>query len=200
MNALPKPPYVDGQNEYLFGSRGDVIKVTADWLEEPNQLTFWMYGGPGLGKSTLAHKIVDSLQDDGHLATFTFLVRGSSSDPATVIQTMAKELCALHPRSIPQVAAAARTCNSSHLPLRDYMESYIIEPIRSLSYPYPLVIVVDGLDEWVHHGVPRGTKTYPTVVTCEDFANQSSQSLNPALPFERTCHKIPTCAGVPSYY
>jgi len=66
---------------------------------------------------------------------------------------MAKELSALHPRSVPQVAVAARTCNSGHLRLRDYMESYIINPIRSLSYPYPLVIVVDGLYEWTHHEV-----------------------------------------------
>ena len=74
-----------------------------------------------------------------------FLVRGSSSNPATVIRAIAKELGALHPRAIPRVAAAARTCNSSHLPLREYMESCIITPISSLSYPQPLVI--DTLDD-----------------------------------------------------
>ena len=74
-----------------------------------------------------------------------FLVRGSSSNPATVIRAIAKELGALHPRAIPRVAAAARTCNSSHLPLREYMESCIITPISSVSYPQPLVI--DTLDD-----------------------------------------------------
>ena len=154
MNALPNPlSYVGRRDQYLAGSRSDVIQIIADWLEHSNQLTFWMHGGAGLGKSTLAHKIVDSLQAESRLATFAFLARGSSSDAATVIRAMAKELGALHPRAIPKVAAAARTCNSSHLPLREYMESYIITPIRSLSYPYPLVVVIDALDEWEHHEV-----------------------------------------------
>ena len=154
MNALPKPrSHVGRRDQYLPGSRDDVIKVIADWLEDPNHLTFWMRGGAGLGKSTLAHKIVDSLQADGRLATFAFLLRDSSSDAATVIQQMARELGALHPRAIPGVAVAARTCKASHQSLHEYMESYIIKPIHSLSYPYPLVIVIDGLDEWEHHEV-----------------------------------------------
>jgi tetratricopeptide (TPR) repeat protein len=152
VDALPKPhSYVGRRDEYLPGSRSDVIQVITHWLEDPNQLTFWMRGGAGLGKSTLAHELVDSLQADGRLATFAFLLRGSSTDPGTLIQTMARELGASHPRAIPQIAAAARACKSSHRPLREYMESYIINPICSLSYPYPLVIIVDGLDEWEHH-------------------------------------------------
>ena len=154
MNALPKAAsYVGRRDEYLPGSRSDVIQVIADWVENSNLLAFWMRGGAGLGKSTLAHELVDFLMADGRLATFAFLVRGSSGDPATIIQTMAKEFSTLHPRSVPQVAAASRTCNSGHLRLRDYMESYIMNPICSLSYPYPLIIVVDGLDEWTHHEV-----------------------------------------------
>ena len=152
VDALPKPPsYVGRRDEYLPGSRSDDIQVITHWLEDPNQLMFWMCGGAGLGKSTLAHELVDSLQADGRLATFAFLLRGSSTDPGTLIQTMARELGASHPRAIPQIAAAARACQSSHRLLREYMESYIIHPICSLSYPYPLVIIIGGLDEWEHH-------------------------------------------------
>ena len=152
MNALPNSlSYVGRRDEYLPGSRSDDIQVIADWLENPDQVVFWMRGGAGLGKSTLAHEIVDSLRADDRLATFAFLRRGSSSDPATVIQSMARELGLLHPRAIPQVATAARTCSSGHLSLHDYIESYLINPIHSLSYPYPLVIVVDALDEWEHY-------------------------------------------------
>ena len=145
VNALPDPlSSVGRRNEYLPESRCDIVKIIKDWIEDSNQLTFWLHGGDGLGKSTLAHEIVDCLMAEGRLATFAFLVRGSSSDPATVIRAMGKELCALHPRAIPKVAEAARTCNSSHGPVREYMESYIITPIRSLSYPHPLIIVVDA--------------------------------------------------------
>ena len=151
VNALPKSlSYVGRRDEYLPGSRSDDIKAIAGWLEDPDQVVFWMHGGAGLGKSTLAHKIVDSLRADDRLATFAFLLRGSSSDPATVVQSMARELGLLHPRAIPQVATAARTCSSGHLSLHEYIESYLINPIHSLSYPYPLVIVVDALDEWEH--------------------------------------------------
>ena len=152
VNALPKTlSYVGRQDEYLPGSCSDDIKAIADWLEDPCQVVFWMHGGAGLGKSTLAHKIVDSLRVDDRLATFAFLHRGSSSDPATVIQSMARELGVLHPQAIPQVATAVRTCISGHISLHEYIESYLINPIHSLSYPYPLVIVVDALDEWEHH-------------------------------------------------
>ena len=152
MNALPKSlSYVGRRDEYLPGSRSDDIQVIADWLENPDQIAFWMCGGAGLGKSTLAHKIVDFLRADDRLATFAFLLRGSSGDPATVIQSMARELGMLHPRAIPQVATATRTCSSGHLSLHEYFESYLINPIHSLSYPYPLVIVVDALDEWEHY-------------------------------------------------
>ena len=150
MNALPKSlSYVGKRDEYLPGSRSDDIQVIADWLDSPDQFAFWMRGGAGLGKSTLALKIIDSLRTDDHLATFAFLPRGSSSDPATVIQSMARELGVLRPRAIPQLATAART-RSSGQSLHEYIESYLIKPIHSLSYPYPLVIVVDALDEWEH--------------------------------------------------
>ena len=151
VNALPETlSYVGRQDEYLPGSRSDDIQVIADWLEDPDQVAFWIRGGAGLGKSTLAHKIVDFLRADDRLATFAFLHRGSSSYPATVIKSMARELGALHPRAIPDVATAARTCTSGHVSLHEYFESYLIHPIHSLSYPYPLVIVVDALDEWEH--------------------------------------------------
>jgi hypothetical protein len=154
VDALPKPrSHVGRRDQYLPGSRDDVIEVIDDWLENSNELIFWMRGGAGLGKSTLAHKIVDSLQAASRLATFAFLLRDSFSDAATLIQTMARELAALHPRATPQVAAAARTCKASHQPLREYMDSYILKPIHSLSYPYPLVIIIDGLDEWEDHEV-----------------------------------------------
>ena len=63
---------------------------------------------------------------------------------------MARELGVLHPWAIPQIATAAHTCSSGHISLHEYIESYLINPIHSLSYPYPLVIVVDALDEWEH--------------------------------------------------
>ena len=141
LNALPNSlSYVGRQDEYLPSSCSDDIQVIADWLEDPDQVVFWICGSAGLGKSTLAHTIVDSLQADDRLATFAFFYRGSSSDPAAVIQSMARELGVLHPRAIPQVATAAHTCRSGHTSLHKYIESYLIKPIHSLSYPLSLLM------------------------------------------------------------
>ena len=171
VNALPKSlTYIGRRDEYFPGSRSDDIQVIADWLENPDQVAFWMRGGAGLGKSTLALKIVDSLRADDRLATFAFLPRGTSGDPATVIQSMARELGVLHPRAIPQIATAARTCSSGQS-LHEYIEAYLITSIHSLSYPYPLVIVIDGLDEWEHCEAFLKELEYILRSSSEDFVN-----------------------------
>ena len=107
-----------------------------------------MHGGAGLGKSTLDHKIVESPRADDRLASLAVLPRDSSNHPITVIQLMARDLGLLHPRAIPQVATAVRTCSSGHLCLYEYIESYLTNPVHSLPYPYSLVFVVVALDEW----------------------------------------------------
>ena len=107
-------------------------------------------------ESTLAQEIVDFLQANGHLATFTFLFCGSSSDLATVIQTMARQCT--HPRAILPVEVVAHV--QSQPSLREYMESYVIKPICSLSYS--LVVVVDGLDDW-----DSRSRTLPFDGTCD---------------------------------
>ena len=130
MDSLPK-------------ARSDVDDVD-DWLENSNQSTFWMRGSAGLGKPTLAHKIVNSLQAASRLSTFAFL-RDSPVKPHTSTNN-GKGIASLHPRATRQ--AAARIYKASHQLFREYTESYIFKPVHSLSYP--LVVVVD-LDEWEDH-------------------------------------------------
>ena len=60
---------------------------------------------------------------------------------------------------------SVHTCSSGHISLHKYMESYLIDPIHSLSYLYPLVIVVDALlDEWEHH------EAFPVVLNFQSNA------------------------------
>ena len=130
----------------------EVVATTSKSLLTGKKILIKLHSGcarAGLpvGKSALAHKIVDFLRADDCLATFVLLLRasGTSSDPATVIQSLARGLWVLHPRAIPQVATAARA--SGHLVSLhelEYIESYLINPMHSLLYPYTLVIVVDG--------------------------------------------------------
>ncbi|KAG5634894.1 hypothetical protein H0H81_000400 [Sphagnurus paluster] len=68
--------------------------------------------------------------------------------PQRVGQMISRELGAGNPRTIANIAEAARKLDGPHYSLRDYVTAYIFDPIRALEYPYQLVVVVDGLDEW----------------------------------------------------
>ena len=51
-------------------------------------------------------------------------------------------------QAIADIANAARTLDGPHDRLRGYFTAYIFDPIHALGYPYQLVVVVDGMDEW----------------------------------------------------
>jgi tetratricopeptide (TPR) repeat protein len=61
---------------------------------------------------------------------------------------ISRQLGAMYPRAIANIADAARILDGPHDKLKDYFTAYIFDPIRALEYPYQLVVVVDGLDEW----------------------------------------------------
>ena len=61
---------------------------------------------------------------------------------------ISKQLGTTYPPAIAKIAEAARTLNGPHDKIKDYFSAYIFDPIRALEYPYQLVVVVDGLDEW----------------------------------------------------
>jgi tetratricopeptide (TPR) repeat protein len=61
---------------------------------------------------------------------------------------ISRQLGAMYPRAIANIADAARTLDGPHDRLKDYFKAYIFDPIRAIEYPYQLVVVVDGLDEW----------------------------------------------------
>jgi tetratricopeptide (TPR) repeat protein len=64
---------------------------------------------------------------------------------------IARQLGGMHPRAIADIAEAARKLDDPHSPLQDYFKAYIIDPIRRLEYPYQIVVVVDGMEEWTSH-------------------------------------------------
>src|ERR1700709_2176792 len=107
LNNLPKQPqYVRSPYDYLARSREDVIETVLKWIEESNELVFWLHGAAGLGKSTVAHQLVEILQDNGRLATILFPATNQTQDrgPSTVIQMMARDLGGIHSRAIPSIA------------------------------------------------------------------------------------------------
>ncbi|EAU89523.2 hypothetical protein CC1G_02412 [Coprinopsis cinerea okayama7 len=152
VKALPKSEYHSTRLEkYLAASRDDELEAILKWVDDLDHPVLWIHGAAGLGKSTLMQKVVDVLRHQGRLASSAFFVRKKNRDIVTTIQSVAQELANLHPRAVPAVANAARTCHSTHHSILDYIQAYIIEPVRFLGLPYPLVLPMDALDEWDHH-------------------------------------------------
>ncbi|KAH9485874.1 Vegetative incompatibility protein HET-E-1 [Psilocybe cubensis] len=125
------------------------IKDVLHWIEDSDGMTFfWIQGAAGIGKSTLAHGLFDILKSEGLLASFAFFSIGNSLCPKDLVRMMARELCSLHPGSRMAVALAIDHCSGVHHSLEKYLIDFIAAPISTLGYAGPLVIIIDGLDEW----------------------------------------------------
>ena len=149
MASLPSHPHY-AQTDYLEGSRDDVIGFVSEWLDKPNELILWLHGAAGLGKSTIVQQLVHLLKSDQRLAGAVYLRALASERPETVIQMISRQLGEMHSRAVPSIAEGARNLNGPHDALADYFATYLLHPISALKYPYPLVVVIDGLDEWTN--------------------------------------------------
>ncbi|KDR74898.1 hypothetical protein GALMADRAFT_566661 [Galerina marginata CBS 339.88] len=147
LNGLPSHPHYT-RNEYLEKSRDDVIRDISDWISNAPESVLWVHGAAGLGKSTVAQELVHLLKSEDRLAGGIFLTNLTTEPPERVIQMISRQLGANYPQAIGSIAEAARKLDGPHDSLRDYFAAYIFDPICALGYPYQLVIVVDGLDEW----------------------------------------------------
>ncbi|KAF8191206.1 tetratricopeptide repeat-containing protein [Pholiota molesta] len=148
--SLPNHPKYK-RNEYLRGSRDDVVEYISGWIDTPNDPILWIHGAAGLGKSTIGQQLVHILEDAHRLAGGVFLSNLPKEHPETVIQMISRQLGEMHPQAIVDIAKAARKLNGPHRPLQDYFTAYIIDPIHQLAYPYKLVVVIDGVEEWTNH-------------------------------------------------
>ncbi|KAF8191174.1 tetratricopeptide repeat-containing protein [Pholiota molesta] len=143
LNDLPKHPHHD-LAECLGGSRDDVLGDVSSWIDRSNEAILWIHGAAGLGKSTVGQQLVRLLKEDHRLAGSVFLTNLTKEPAKTTARGM-------HPRAIADIAEAARKLDAPHSALQDYFKAYVIDPIRRLDYPYQLVVVVDGLEEWTSH-------------------------------------------------
>ena len=147
MNDLPSHPEYT-PNDYLENSRDDVIWDVSDWIANAPESVLWVHGAAGLGKSTVAQELVQLLKSVDRLAGGVFLTNLTTEPPKRVIQMISRQIGTMYPQAIANIANVARTLNGPHDRLRHYLTKYIFDPIGALGYPYQLIIVVDGLDEW----------------------------------------------------
>ncbi|KAJ2935212.1 hypothetical protein H1R20_g1883, partial [Candolleomyces eurysporus] len=157
LGTLPKHPNMSRTRvEYLPNSRKPDVDRLCEQESNSTILVLCIHGPAGIGKSILAGHLSDQFRSAGRLAASIFLsaVRTESSDPETIVKMIAHEIGCIHPRAIPKIVEAMDQCHGTSLEI--HLQKYILEPLRSLGHPQPLIIIMDAMDEWQDH--PTFTK------------------------------------------
>ena len=133
----------------LKGTREGVLSEIESWTEDFEKAPiFWLNGLAGTGKSTIAQTVAERTFADGRLGASFFCSRGfeDRSNLQLIFPTLALQLAHRYPdfRSslVPLLQSNPDVVHES---LRDQMEKFIVEPLRSADIS--TVIVIDALDE-----------------------------------------------------
>jgi len=140
----------------MDGTRRSLLNQILDWVAnksgQENVLqrnTYWFYGSPGIGKTSLAHSICASLHERNHLGGAFFCRRDDPnlSEPRNILPTFIYKLAILFPPFRTTVAQHLR--EDPNLTPESMKGSLFLDFIRSLPrHPErPLVFVIDALDE-----------------------------------------------------
>ena len=137
----------------MDGTRSFLLNQVTGWAtKEPGQEesnTYWIYGLPGIGKTSLAHSICSMLHEGNHLAGAFFCRRddGSLSEPRNILPTLIHKLAIIFPPFRRLVAERLR--NDPNLSSGSMKHTLLLELIRKLPRPpkRTLVLVIDAFDE-----------------------------------------------------
>ncbi|QRW11282.1 hypothetical protein RhiLY_10281 [Ceratobasidium sp. AG-Ba] len=153
------PARLAGYNPYrvcLEGTRSQVINALATWVKtngEERKLA-WMHGLAGLGKSSIATSVCDSLHAQGLLASSFFCKRDSPElrDPHRVLTTTVYELARRwhsFGETVSKVIGNNPGFFSNHLqPLYELLIANTCKAITTADRPLGrMAVVVDALDE-----------------------------------------------------
>ena len=140
----------------MDGTRQSALNHVMDWVakkpEQENVLqsnAYWIYGSPGIGKTSLAHSICAKLHERNYLAGAFFCRRDDPnlSEPINVLPTFIHKLSTILPPFRSIVAKHLR--DDPNLTPESMKGSLFLDFIRCLP-PHPehtLVFVIDALDE-----------------------------------------------------
>ncbi len=140
----------------MDGTRQSILDRIMTWVASPQELnegpwehTYWFYGSPGIGKTSLAHSICEQLDDRQQLAGAFFCRRDDPhlSELANVISTLINALAGNFPPFRRMVADRLRS--NRNLTSKTMKDTLFLDFIRNLPrHPkHVLVFVIDALDE-----------------------------------------------------
>ena len=140
----------------MDGTRQSLLNQILEWVANkagqenvPRRNAYWFYGSPGIGKTSLAHSICESLHERRHLAGAFFCRRDDPnlSEPKHILPTFIHKLATLLPPFRAIVAKHLR--DNPNLTPESMKGSLFLDFIRSLPRQpeQTLVLVIDALDE-----------------------------------------------------
>jgi len=139
------------------GTRKSILDQIIAWVtngpgqEDVDQSTpYWIYGSPGIGKTSLAHSICGELDDRNQFAGAFFCRRDDTnlSEPRNILPTLIYQLAESSPLFRPIVTKHLR--ENPRITPQSMQDTLFLEFIRSIprhSNPDTFVVVIDALDE-----------------------------------------------------
>src|SRR5258706_11027341 len=140
----------------MEGTRQSILDRIMAWVadpqgknDRPRSNTYWFYGSPGIGKTSLAHSICASLHDRGQLAGAFFCRRDDPnlSKHRNILPTLINKLAGIFPPFRTIVVNHLR--NDPNLSPESMKGALFLDFIREVPRPpkHALVFVIDELDE-----------------------------------------------------
>ena len=133
----------------MEGTREALLHQITTWVTEDQGNTIWIYGLPGIGKTSLAHSICASLHKGKHLAGAFFCQRDDPNlnEPRNILPTLIYKLAIMFPHFRSIVAETLRS--DPNLTPDSMMYSLCVDFTSKLHHfpHHPLVFVIDALDE-----------------------------------------------------
>ena len=140
----------------MEGTRQSLLNYIVDWVTNKSgqenmqrSNTYWVYGSPGIGKTSLAHSICASLHERNHLAGAFFCRRDDPklSEPLNILPTFIHKLAILFPPF--RTTVAKHLHDDPNLTPESMKRSLFLDFVRSLPrHPErAIVFVIDALDE-----------------------------------------------------
>ncbi len=136
----------------MGGTRESILDGIITWVTNGSGSSniYWIYGLPGIGKTSLAHSICQTLDEQNQLVGAFFCQRDdpNSSEPRNIIPTLIYKLAGISPNFRRIVAERLRS--NQNLTAESMKDTLFLDFILSMpAQPneHPLAFVIDALDE-----------------------------------------------------
>ena len=136
----------------MTGTRESILNEVTTWVADGPGLgnTYWIYGLPGIGKTSLAHSICEALDERNQLVGAFFCQRDDtkSSEPRNILPTLVYKLAENSPNFRRSVAERLRS--KPNLTTESMKDTHFLDFIHCLpGQPkgHSLAFVIDALDE-----------------------------------------------------